>query len=83
MTELGRYPWTVYGLFKIEDSISPNVSATSLLISNITYFTLFLVLGGVMVYFVNRQLHKGPEAQEEQEKLDQAMPKDPFDGGAY
>ena len=36
-----------------------------------------------MVYFVNRQLHKGPEAQEEQEKLDQAMPKDPFDGGAY
>lgn len=83
VTELGRYPWTVYGLFKIEDSISPNVSATSLLISNITYFTLFLVLGGVMVYFVNRQLHKGPEAQEEQEKLDQAMPKDPFDGGAY
>ena len=83
VTELGRYPWTVYGLFKIEDSISPNVSATSLLISNITYFTLFLTLGGVMVYLVNRQLHKGPEHQEEQEKLDAASAKDPFDGGAY
>lgn len=83
VTELGRYPWTVYGLFRIEDSISPNVSATSLLISNITYFTLFLVLGGVMIYFVNRQLHKGPEYGEELEALENQAAKDPFDGGGY
>ena len=41
ITELGRYPWTVYGLFTIEDSVSPNVSATSLVVSNIVYFVLF------------------------------------------
>ena len=61
VTELGRFPWTVYGLFTIEDSISPNVSATSLFISNIVYFSLFLVLSIVMVYLVRREMDKGPE----------------------
>ena len=50
ITELGRYPWTVYGLFTIEDSVSPNVSATSLVISNIVYFVLFSGLALTMVF---------------------------------
>ncbi|MCL2681725.1 MAG: cytochrome ubiquinol oxidase subunit I, partial [Streptococcaceae bacterium] len=33
VTELGRYPWTVYGLFTMKDSVSPNVSVGSLLFS--------------------------------------------------
>ncbi|WP_195971944.1 cytochrome ubiquinol oxidase subunit I [Enterococcus gallinarum] len=61
ITELGRYPWTVYGLFTIEESVSPNVSATSLLISNTVYFLLFSGLGGTMVYLVKRQMNRGPE----------------------
>ena len=60
VTELGRSPWTVYGLFTIADSVSPSVTATSLLISNIVYFLLFSVLGYVMFVFCKRAVKKGP-----------------------
>ena len=59
--ELGRYPWTVYGLFTIEQSVSPNVSVASLITSNVIYFLLFAGLGSVMVYLVILELRKGPD----------------------
>ncbi|KAF1295602.1 cytochrome D ubiquinol oxidase subunit I [Enterococcus sp. JM4C] len=78
-TELGRYPWTVYGLFTIEDSISPNVSAASLLTSNIIYFLLFTTLGAVMIYLVRRELNKGPEFEESVLAVENQPSTDPFD----
>ncbi|MFK4568107.1 cytochrome d ubiquinol oxidase subunit I [Enterococcus sp. UD-01] len=79
ITELGRYPWTVYGLFTVEDSVSPNVSVASLLTSNIIYFILFAGLGSVMVYLITVELKKGPDYAEK--KLAEANSKDvdPFD----
>lgn len=61
ITELGRYPWVVYGLLTIADAVSPNVSATSLLITNIGYFAIFACLGGVMIWLSYRELRKGPD----------------------
>jgi cytochrome d ubiquinol oxidase subunit I len=46
LTELGRYPWVVFGLMKIEQAISPTVPAWSVLIS-LLGFTL--VYGALMV----------------------------------
>lgn len=79
VTELGRYPWTVYGLFTIADSVSPNVSVGSLLFTNIVFFLLFALLGGVMVYLVIREMKHGPyhEVEHAQESLD------PFEKGAF
>ena len=64
ITELGRYPWTVYGLFTIAQSVSPSVSATSLLISNIVYFSLFTILAIVMIALTVRFLRNDPEEWE-------------------
>ena len=64
VTELGRYPWTVYGLFTMKDSVSPNVSVGSLLFSNIVYFFLFCFLGAVMVYFTLQRMREGVEGAE-------------------
>ncbi|WP_265460037.1 cytochrome ubiquinol oxidase subunit I [Enterococcus sp. HY326] len=83
ITELGRYPWTVYGLFKIEDSVSPNVSVTSLLISNIVYFLLFATLGGVMIYLIRRTLKKGPFYDDEMALKENKPATDPFDKEAF
>ncbi|KFF31633.1 cytochrome ubiquinol oxidase subunit I [Bifidobacterium bombi] len=62
ITELGRYPWLVYGLLTIADGVSPTATVPSLLFTNIVYFLLFLVLGGVMVFYSRRTLHQGPES---------------------
>ncbi len=83
ITELGRYPWTVYGLFTIEDSISPNVSATSLLISNVVYFLLFAGLAVVMIYFIVKELQKGPDYEEKWLEQDSSAVNDPFDEEAF
>ncbi|MGT2950126.1 cytochrome ubiquinol oxidase subunit I [Streptococcus cuniculi] len=65
VAEQGRYPWTVYGLFTIEQSVSPNVSVASLTISNIVYFILFTGLATTMVKLVIRELQHGPDYQHE------------------
>lgn len=65
ITELGRQPWTVYGLFTTEDSVSPNATVGSLLTSNIVYFLLFTGLTIAMIYLVYRELKKGPQSVEE------------------
>lgn len=61
ITELGRFPWTVYGLFTIADSISPSTTTGELWFTNIMYFLIFTTLGGVMIYYCKRQLNKGVE----------------------
>lgn len=61
ITELGRQPWTVYGLFTVAQSVSPNVSVTSLLISNIVYFCLFTGLAIILIALIVRFLHNDPE----------------------
>lgn len=61
MTEVGRQPWTVFGLMTTADSISPNVPAGTILFSFILYVLIFTILAGVMVYLMIREIKKGPE----------------------
>lgn len=61
ITELGRFPWIVYGLLTIADAVSPNVTAAQLLFSNIVFLTIFLIIGGTLIFFARRVLLDGPE----------------------
>lgn len=81
ITEMGRYPWTVYGLFTIADSVSPNVSAASLMTSNIIYFVLYASLGAVMVYLTYKEMKKGPYYTSELDKDDQEENDQSFEKG--
>ncbi len=81
VTEFGRYPWTVYGLFTIQQSVSPTVSVASLLTSNIVYFILFTTLAIVMVYLVVKELRKDPANLDNPQLLEKVL--DPFDKGAF
>ena len=84
VTELGRYPWTVYGLFTIQKSVSPNVSVASLLTTNIVYFLLFTFIAITMISLVRRELKKGPDYEEKQAAADKKANKvDPFDKEAF
>lgn len=65
MTEIGRQPWTVFGLMTTADSISPNVSAGTVLLSIIMYVLIFTILAIVMVYLMIREIKKGPEAHQQ------------------
>ncbi|MNZ53436.1 Cytochrome bd-II ubiquinol oxidase subunit 1 [compost metagenome] len=79
MTEIGRQPWTVFGLMKTEDSISPSVTAGQVLFSLISFCTIYSILGIVMVYLFVKVIKKGPNAVE---KSDDTKA-DPFDKEGY
>lgn len=81
MTEIGRQPWTVFGLMTTAASVSPNVSVGLLLFSIITFTTIYLLLGVVMVYLYIKEIKKGTEHDPEDEDQDPAI--DPFDKEAY
>ncbi|WP_058302103.1 cytochrome ubiquinol oxidase subunit I [Gorillibacterium timonense] len=74
MTEIGRQPWTVFGLMRTEDSVSPSVSAGQVLFSVITFTTIYAILGTVMVYLFVKVIKKGPFDQ----KPDAPIAQDPF-----
>lgn len=75
MTEVGRQPWTVFGLMTTAKSVSPNVSGGAILFSFIMYLLVFSILAGVMVYLIVREVKKGPDVHQEVEK---PLSTDPF-----
>ncbi|WP_042457667.1 cytochrome ubiquinol oxidase subunit I [Neobacillus dielmonensis] len=79
MTEVGRQPWTVFGLMTTADAVSPNVPAGMVLFSTILYLVVFTILLGVMVYLMVREVKKGPEQLSGDRKHQST---DPFKVGA-
>lgn len=59
ITEVGRYPFTVYGLFKMEDSVSPNLTTQSAAISVIFLFLIYTTIGSILVYLLHKQFNRG------------------------
>jgi cytochrome d ubiquinol oxidase subunit I len=61
LTEVGRFPWVVYGLVKMQDGISPNVTAGMLLISLLGYVLVYGLLIVATVYLLSKFARAGLE----------------------
>ncbi len=62
LTEMGRQPWIVQGLLKVEDAVSPNLTTVDLLISLIGYTVVYGTLAVAMVYLMRKYAIAGPDA---------------------
>jgi len=63
-TEVGRQPWTVFGLFRIEDSVSKAATAGEVLFTTIGYTVLYGILLIPTVYLWKKFATKGTDALE-------------------
>jgi cytochrome d ubiquinol oxidase subunit I len=61
-TEVGRQPWTVYGLLRTASSVSPSLTGTDVLLSLAGYVIAYLVMFPAGVLLMARIVRKGPEA---------------------
>ncbi|MGZ9163641.1 MAG: cytochrome ubiquinol oxidase subunit I [Anaerolineales bacterium] len=61
LTEMGRQPWIVYGLLRVEDAVSPNLTTLDLLISLIGYTLVYGSLAVSMVYLMKKYAVAGPD----------------------
>lgn len=59
-TEVGRQPWTVYGLLRTADSVSPSLKGHEVLISLIAYMVVYLMVYPVGIMLMWRLVKKGP-----------------------
>lgn len=61
MAEVGRQPWIVYGLQKVEAAVSTSVPATSMLIALIGFALIYSILAVADVYLLVKFIKQGPE----------------------
>ncbi len=64
LTEMGRQPWIVQGLLKVQDAVSPNLTTTDLLISLIGFALLYSALAVADIYLMKKYAVLGPDAAE-------------------
>jgi cytochrome d ubiquinol oxidase subunit I len=57
---VGRQPWTIYGLLRTADAVTPILTTSAALISLVVYCALYAVIGTFGVLFIYRLLRAGP-----------------------
>lgn len=60
MAEVGRQPWIVYGLQRVEEAVSPGVSAGEVLTTLVVFTLLLGVLAVVDAYLLAKFAREGP-----------------------
>ncbi|MCL5289730.1 MAG: cytochrome ubiquinol oxidase subunit I [Bacillota bacterium] len=61
MTEVGRQPWIVYGLQKVEHAVSPSVSMGEILTTLIGFTVVYGILAVADIYLMVKYIKQGPE----------------------
>jgi cytochrome bd ubiquinol oxidase subunit I len=78
-TEVGRQPWTIYGLVRTADSVSPSLTGANVLVSLLLYVIVYLVIYPVGLSVMLRLVWRGPVATEEATPVVSGRPKLPFE----
>jgi cytochrome bd ubiquinol oxidase subunit I len=77
-TEVGRQPWTVYGLMRTADSVSPSLTGTDVALSLLGYGVVYLIMFPAGLTMMARIVRKGPaEAAMEPEPVESGRPAGP------
>lgn len=64
VTEVGRQPWTIYGLMRTADSVSPSLTGGDVLGSLIAYMLVYLLMYPFGIAVMARMVRQGPDTAE-------------------
>jgi cytochrome d ubiquinol oxidase subunit I len=78
-TEVGRQPWTIYGLMRTADSVSPSLTGANVVVSLVLYVAVYLVSYPVGITVMLRNVWRGPLATEETAPIEGSRPKSPVE----
>ena len=77
-TEVGRQPWTVYGLLRTADSVSPSLTGFDVVVSLVGYVVVYLIMFSAGVALMARIVRNGPaEPALEPEPVESGRPLQP------
>jgi len=63
-TEVGRQPWTVYGVMRTTHSVTPSLTGIDVLLSLLGYITVYLIMFPTGLWFITRIVRGGVSAEE-------------------
>src|SRR5499433_2084477 len=63
VTEVGRQPWTVYGLLRTAASVSPSLTSSDVTLSLLAYMAAYLLIYPFGVLLLARLVRKGPTGE--------------------
>jgi cytochrome d ubiquinol oxidase subunit I len=79
-TEVGRQPWTVYGLMRTADSVSPSLTGANVLLSLLLYVAVYLIIYPVGLSVMLRLVWRGPAAADDDAPVvSSGRPKSPIE----
>ncbi len=62
-TEMGRQPWTVFGLMTTASAVSPNANVTEVALSLVGFTVVYAVLAIIEVRLLIKSIRQGPEPE--------------------
>jgi cytochrome bd ubiquinol oxidase subunit I len=68
VTETGRQPWTVYGILRTADAVSP-VPAASVAVTLALFVIVYGIVFAMGIYYINRLIVLGPQPPKEEPAL--------------
>jgi cytochrome d ubiquinol oxidase subunit I len=78
-TEVGRQPWTVYGLMRTADSVSPSLTGSDVFVSLLLYVAVYLIIYPVGLFAMLRIVWRGPVAADEPTPVASGRPRAPIE----
>jgi cytochrome bd ubiquinol oxidase subunit I len=82
-TEVGRQPWTVYGLLRTADSVSPSLTGADVVLSLACYVVVYLIMFPTGIAFMVELARRGPQEEESKsEIIESGLPNRPFENAA-
>ena len=82
-TEVGRQPWTVYGLMRTSESVSPSLTGADVTVSLALYVIVYLIMFPTGIAFMAGLVRRGPQEQAlEPELVESGRPIRPFENAA-
>jgi cytochrome d ubiquinol oxidase subunit I len=81
-TEVGRQPWTVYGLLRTSDSVSPSLSGSNVLVSLACYVVVYLIMFPTGIAMMAGLVRRGPQQDLLPKNIESRLPSRPFENAA-
>jgi cytochrome d ubiquinol oxidase subunit I len=81
-TEVGRQPWTVYGLLRTADSVSPSLTGADVALSLALYIAVYLIMFPTGIAFMAGLVRRGPQEEAPAESIESGRPNRPFEHAA-
>ena len=81
-TEVGRQPWTVYGLLRTTDSVSPSLTGADVVLSLACYVVVYLIMFPTGIAFMLGLVRRGPQEEVKPEMVESGLPNRPFENAA-